>query len=136
MRPETRRGQLGFTLIELMLALTIVATLLAVTFAGLRVGLGAWRRGEARAEAQQHVRSLFSVLARTVGGGELGDADALALALALGEDDAVLGAMRAPPRKTRPMTRTVMRLPATAASATGYAERISSMSPMTVPSVR
>jgi general secretion pathway protein J len=68
MRPETRRGQLGFTLIELILALTIVATLLAVTFAGLRVGLGAWRRGEARAEAQQHVRSLFSVLARTVGG--------------------------------------------------------------------
>ena len=68
MRPETRRGQLGFTLIELILALTIVATLLAVTFAGLRVGLGAWRRGEARAETQQHVRSLFSVLARTVGG--------------------------------------------------------------------
>lgn len=68
MRPETRRGQLGFTLIELMLALTIVATLLAVTFAGLRVGLGAWRRGEDRAEAQQHVRSLFSVLTRTVGG--------------------------------------------------------------------
>jgi general secretion pathway protein J len=68
MRPGTRRGQLGFTLIELMLALTIVATLLAVTFAGLRVGLGAWQRGEARAEAQQHVRSLFSVLTRTVGG--------------------------------------------------------------------
>ena len=68
MRPTTRRGELGFTLIELMLALTIVATLLAVTFAGLRVGLGAWRRGEDRAEAQQHVRSLFSVLARTVGG--------------------------------------------------------------------
>ena len=40
-----------------------------------------------------------AVVARTVGGGELGDADALALALALGEDDAVLGAMRAPPRR-------------------------------------
>ena len=68
MSPTRRRGQRGFTLIELMLALAIVATLLAVTFAGLRVGLSAWRRGEDRAEAQQHVRSLFSVLGRTVAG--------------------------------------------------------------------
>lgn len=58
-----------------------------------------------------------AVVARTVGGGDVGDADALALALALGEDDAALGAIRVPPRKTRPIARTVMRLPATAASA-------------------
>jgi len=67
-RPASRRGELGFTLIELILALAIVGTLLAVTFAGLRVGLGAWRRGEERAEAQQHVRSLFGVVGRTVAG--------------------------------------------------------------------
>jgi len=56
-----------------------------------------------------------AVVARIVGGGDVGEADALALAL--GEDDADDGAMRVPPRKTRPIARTVMRLPATAASA-------------------
>jgi len=56
----------GFTLIELMLALSIVAALLAVTFGGLRVGLAAWRQGEDRAEAQQHVRSLVHVLGRSL----------------------------------------------------------------------
>ncbi len=56
-----------------------------------------------------------AVVARTVGGGDVGDADALAVAL--GEDDAAVGATRAPPRKTTAMRRIVMRLPATAASA-------------------
>ena len=68
MTRHRRIGRHGFTLIELMLALSIVATLLVVTFTGLRVGLGSWRRGEDRAEAQQHVRSLLIVLARTVAG--------------------------------------------------------------------
>jgi hypothetical protein len=56
-----------------------------------------------------------AVLARTVGGGDVGDGDALTLAL--GEDDAAVGAIRAVPRKSTPITRIVMRLPATAASA-------------------
>ena len=55
-----------------------------------------------------------AVVARTVGGADEGDADALAL----GDDDALAGSRRAPPpRKSTPMTRTVRRLPATAASA-------------------
>lgn len=57
----------GFTLIELLLALTLVAALLAISFGSLRVGLAAWRQGEARAEAQQHGRSLAQVLARGLG---------------------------------------------------------------------
>jgi hypothetical protein len=55
-----------------------------------------------------------AVVARTVGGGDVGDAEELAVAL--GEDDADDGATRAPPRKTTPIRRIVMRLPATAAS--------------------
>jgi general secretion pathway protein J len=62
------RSEQGFTLIELILALTLVAALLAITFGGLRVGLASWRQGEDRSEVQQHARSLVQVLARTVAG--------------------------------------------------------------------
>jgi prepilin-type N-terminal cleavage/methylation domain-containing protein len=63
-----RRPDAGFTLIELLLALTLVATLLAIAFSGLRVGLAAWRQGEDRAEAQQHARSLAQLLTRSLAG--------------------------------------------------------------------
>ena len=46
----TRPCRRGFTLIEVVIALTIVATLLVVMFSGLRVGMAAWQRGEERAE--------------------------------------------------------------------------------------
>lgn len=89
-RPPSRLGRRGFTLIELMLALSIVATLLVVTFAGLRVGLSSWRRGEDRAEAQQHVRSLMAVLSRTTAGAypyQTGGGDTAPVILFRGESD-------------------------------------------------
>ncbi len=58
----------GFTLIELLIALSIVAALLAILLGGLRVGLAAWRQGEDRAEAHQHLRSLAGLLSRSVAG--------------------------------------------------------------------
>jgi hypothetical protein len=45
-----------------------VGALLAAAFGGLRVGLSAWRQGEDRAEAHQHVRGVALLLARAVGG--------------------------------------------------------------------
>jgi general secretion pathway protein J len=62
---STRR-QRGFTLVELLLALAIVGALLAIAFGGLRVAVSAWQRGEDRAEAHQHVRSVALTLARAV----------------------------------------------------------------------
>lgn len=62
-----RRGS-GFTLIEVVIALSLVAALLAITFGGLRVGLAAWRQGDARAEHLQRGRSLNQLLVRAVGG--------------------------------------------------------------------
>jgi len=62
----SHRRQRGFTLVELLLALAIVGALLAIAFGGLRVAVGAWTRGEDRAEAHQHVRSVSLTLARAV----------------------------------------------------------------------
>ena len=62
--PAGRRG--GFTLLELLIALAIAGALLALLGGGLRVGLAAWRQGDERAEAHQHVRSLSEVLAHSV----------------------------------------------------------------------
>jgi general secretion pathway protein J len=62
-----RRDERGFTMLELIIALAIVAALLAVAFGGMRVGLAAWRQGEDRAEAHQHARGAAIALARAVG---------------------------------------------------------------------
>jgi general secretion pathway protein J len=66
MRPLADRR--GFTLVELIIALAIVASLLVVAFGGLRVAVSAWRRGDERIEAQQHIRSLSLTLARSLSG--------------------------------------------------------------------
>lgn len=65
-RPVGPRG--GFTLIELLLALSLVALVLMTALAGLRVGVGAWRGGEARAETQAHRRGLVQALEHVLAG--------------------------------------------------------------------
>ena len=62
-----RRDQRGFTLVELIIALSIVGALLVVAFGGLRVAVAAWRRGDERIEAQQYTRSLSITLGRALG---------------------------------------------------------------------
>lgn len=65
---EPRTPNPGFTLLELLIALAIVAALVAIALGGLRVGAAAWQQGEDRAEAHQHARSLAEILARSVAG--------------------------------------------------------------------
>jgi len=62
------REQRGFTLVEVVIALTIMATLLVVLFAGLRVGLAAWQRGDERSQALERARSVNQVVTRTLAG--------------------------------------------------------------------
>lgn len=63
-----RRPSPGFTLVELVLALSIVAIMVTILFGGLRVGLRAWQRGEARASTLQHSRSMTQLLEEALGG--------------------------------------------------------------------
>jgi prepilin-type N-terminal cleavage/methylation domain-containing protein len=61
------RGQPGFTLLELVIALAIVGALLVIAFGGLRVAIAAWTQGEDRSDVHQHLRGVASVLARALG---------------------------------------------------------------------
>jgi general secretion pathway protein J len=63
-----RRHPGGFTLLEVLLALSIVAAVLTLAFGGLRIGLAAWRQGEHRAESLDRARNLQLVLARALAG--------------------------------------------------------------------
>lgn len=58
----------GFTLIEVVIALSIIGATLGIALGALRVGLAAWRQGEARAAGLQHTRSLSAMLDHVVGG--------------------------------------------------------------------
>ena len=57
----------GFTLLEVLIALSIVGLLLTIAFGGLRVAMAAWRQGEDRAEAHQHVRAVAYTVSRSLG---------------------------------------------------------------------
>jgi general secretion pathway protein J len=63
-----RQGIRGFTLLELILALSIVGAVLVIMFGGLRVGLAAWQRGEHRAADLDHARSLVLLLEHALEG--------------------------------------------------------------------
>jgi len=63
-----RVGTRGFTLIEMVLALSIAAAVLVIAFGGLRAGLGAWSRGEARAAHIDHARGVIVLLERALDG--------------------------------------------------------------------
>jgi general secretion pathway protein J len=58
----------GFTLLEVLLALSIVAAMLVIVFGGLRIGLAAWQRGEERTAKLDHTRSLAVLLERALDG--------------------------------------------------------------------
>ncbi len=62
------RGQRGFSLLELIIALAILGAMVAIMFGGLRMGVRAWQRGEATALALQHSRSLTQILEQALMG--------------------------------------------------------------------
>ncbi|MFB3817997.1 MAG: prepilin-type N-terminal cleavage/methylation domain-containing protein [Candidatus Methylomirabilales bacterium] len=57
------RRQAGLTLLELVIALSILSLLGVLALEAFRMGSRSWRRGEERAEVQQRVRVLAGMLA-------------------------------------------------------------------------
>lgn len=60
----THRRQVGFTLLELVVAITLMGLVLVVLYGGLRLGLNSWDSGEARAEATNRLRLVEEFLRR------------------------------------------------------------------------
>jgi general secretion pathway protein J len=56
--------QTGFTLLELIVAITLMGLVLVVLYSGLRVGLNGWESGERRAEATNRLRLTQEFLRR------------------------------------------------------------------------
>ena len=61
------RRSRGFTLLEVIIAISIVGALLVIAFGGMRVALSAWHQGETRVEAHQHIRAVAYTLTRALG---------------------------------------------------------------------
>ncbi|MEO8214101.1 MAG: prepilin-type N-terminal cleavage/methylation domain-containing protein [Myxococcales bacterium] len=66
--PENRNSARGFTLIELMVSLTILAGLLAVTYSGFRVAVTMWEKGNDRSQAFEQRQTVLEVLREQVSG--------------------------------------------------------------------
>jgi general secretion pathway protein J len=57
-------GNRGFTLLELMIALTIVAVMVVIIFGALRIGIRAWEKGEKDVDSRQRQRIVLDLIKR------------------------------------------------------------------------
>lgn len=54
----------GFTLVELVISLTIIGLILVIIFGALRIGVRAWEKGERDVESQQRRRVVLDLVKR------------------------------------------------------------------------
>lgn len=55
-RPNVGSAEQGFTLLELLVAITLLGLLMAALLGGLRLGARVWERGEARLDASSRIQ--------------------------------------------------------------------------------
>lgn len=60
------KPQKGFTLIEVLISLTILSLIMGVVMGGFRLGSRSWRKGEERLEEQQRMRCVFTILIQDI----------------------------------------------------------------------
>jgi general secretion pathway protein J len=69
-RVKMNRGKIlnghnkGFTLLELLIALTIVAVIVVIIFGALRIGIRAWEKGEKDVDSRQRQRIVLDLIKR------------------------------------------------------------------------
>jgi general secretion pathway protein J len=64
---RTRNTTLGFTLLEMLVGLTLLGVLLILIYSALNIGLRAWDTGDQRASEASHQRIVQSFLRRELG---------------------------------------------------------------------
>ena len=67
-RADVRADGRGFTLVEVMLAVSILAVIVLLATAALRVGLRAWEAGQRRVDLQQESRALVELVSEALAG--------------------------------------------------------------------
>jgi len=68
LRGNLRADGRGFTLVEVMLAVSILAVVVLLATAALRVGLRAWEAGQRRVDLQQEGRALVELISEALAG--------------------------------------------------------------------
>ncbi|MCP4683193.1 MAG: prepilin-type N-terminal cleavage/methylation domain-containing protein [Desulfobacterales bacterium] len=63
-RPSNSAPYFGFTLLELMISLTIVGLIMVIIFGTLRIGVRAWEKGEQDVDRYQRKRIVLELLKR------------------------------------------------------------------------
>ena len=62
----TDKNESGFTLIEIMLSVSILAMVIAVIFTTFRIGINAWEKGESKIESLQTKRAVNALIYREI----------------------------------------------------------------------
>ncbi|MDZ7833070.1 MAG: prepilin-type N-terminal cleavage/methylation domain-containing protein [Desulfobacterales bacterium] len=60
----TIRNDRGFTLIEVLISITLIGVIMVIIFGGLRIGIRAWESGEKNIEASQHQQIVLDLMRR------------------------------------------------------------------------
>jgi len=66
-------GQRGFTLLELLISLTIVSVIVVIMFGALRIGIRAWEKGERDLDMRQRQRIVLDLIKRQLASTSVGE---------------------------------------------------------------
>ena len=68
---HVHRKTSGFTLLELIISLSILAVVIVIIFGAMRIGIRAWEKGEKNVESQQRKRVVFDLVKHQISSASL-----------------------------------------------------------------